>query len=151
MPDLGLAMARFGLEKTSIIMMIGVQLGIVARVSDRLYTASSIVPFEAIDYLGSFDFPSEMLSTIVAGLPPSLRARFSEALGRAPFMADAGSLIELDLMVRLGANTRGQHDGFVPIIIEKILKSRLNLDSIEERKDVPEHVFQLRKAVVVKG
>ena len=149
-PDYGLALARVGLEKTAIIMMLEVRLGLIARVSDRLYSACSNVKIGTLDHCVSFDFPAEMLSEIIAGLPPLLRVRFSDALRRAPFMADAGLIIELDLMTHLGDLTQGQHDKFVPIVIDKVLKSRSNFDPTDERKDIPDYVFQLRNAVVVK-
>lgn len=150
-PDFGLALVRMGFEETAAMIMLGVRLNLFGRVSDGLYTASANTNFGTIDHCASFDFPVEMLPAIVAGLPPPLGEMFSDALKRAPFQAAAGLVIELDLAARLGEVTKGHDEEFVPLLIEEIMESRFNPEPVEnDPKDVPEQVFQLRKAFTIR-
>jgi hypothetical protein len=150
-PDFGLALVRMGFEQTAAMIMLGVRLNLFGRVSDELYTASANTNFGTIDHCASFDFPVEMLPAIVAGLPPPLGEMFSDALKRAPFQAAAGLVIELDLAARLGEVTKGHDEEFVPLVIEEIMESRFNPEPVEnDPKDIPEHVFQMRKAFTIR-
>ena len=150
-PDFGLALVRMGFEQTAAMIMLGVRLNLFGRVSDELYTASANTNFGTIDHCASFDFPVEMLPAIIAGLPPPLGEMFSDALKLAPFQAAAGLVIELDLAARLGEVTKGHDEEFVPLVIEEIMESRFNPEPVEnDPKDIPEHVFQLRKAFTIR-
>ncbi|MBT3067119.1 type I restriction enzyme HsdR N-terminal domain-containing protein [Rhodoferax sp. U11-2br] len=150
-PDFGLALMRMGFEQTAAMVMLGVRLNLFGRVSDNLYSASANTTFGAIEHCTSFDFSAGMLPAIVAGLPEPLGGMFSEALNRAPFMAAAGLAIELDLAARLGEITKGHDEEFVPLVIEEIFESRFNPEPVaNDPQDIPEHVFQLRKAFEIK-
>jgi len=146
-PDFGLALVRTGFEQTTAMVMLGVRLNLFGRVSDNLYTASANTTFGTIEHCASFDFPAGMLPAVVAGLPPTLGNMFSDALKRAPFQAAAGLVIELDLAARLGEVTKGHDEEFIPLVIEEIFASRFNPEPVaNDPQDIPEHVFQLRKA-----
>ena len=98
----------------------------------------------------TFDFHPKLLPRILAGLPPPLAAAFQGALGRAPFQAAAELAIELDIEAKLGAEVTSQFEKFIPIVIEEVLASRFNrLPLPEEAKDIPDHVFRLRKAYTI--
>jgi len=63
----------------------------------------------------------------------------------------AGLVVEVDLVVKLGRETQGTHEKFIPLIVEKVKASRFNPDPVEEDpKDVPPHIFQLRNAFKLK-
>jgi len=150
-PDFGLALMRTGFEQTAAMVMLGVRLNLFGRVSDNLYTASANTTFGTIEHCASFDFPAEMLPAIVAGLPSPLGQMFNDALKCAPFQAAAGLVIELDLAARLGEVTRGRDEEFVPLVIEEIFESRFNPEPVaNDPQDIPEHVFQLRKAFKIR-
>lgn len=150
-PDFGLALVRMGLERATTMVMLGVRLNLFGRVDDDLFTASANCSFGTMDHCVSFDFAASLLPKIVAGLPPELAEMFSDALGRAPFTAAAGLAIEIDLAARLGDPTLGKSEEFVPLVIEDILASRFNPEPVADaRKDIPDHVFQLRKAFTIR-
>lgn len=150
-PDFGLALIRMGFEQTAAIIMPGVRLNLFGRVNDEFYTASANCNFGSIEHCVSFDFEATMLPAVVAGLPVPLSEMFCDALKRAPFQASAGLVIELDLAARLGEVTKVQDEEFVPLVIEEITESRFNPEPVpNDPKDIPEHVFQLRKAFVIK-
>lgn len=150
-PDFGLALVRMGFQGTTSMVMLGIRLNLFVRVSDEMYTASANTNFGTVDHCASFDFPAAMLPEIVAGLPAPLGARFIDALKRAPFQAAAGLVIELDLAARLGEITMGHDEEFVPLIIEQVLESKFNPAPVSgDPNDIPDHVFQLRKAFITK-
>lgn len=150
-PDFGLALVQMGFQQSTSMLMYGVRLDSFGRVSDELYTASANTDFGTLDHCVSFDFPETMLPEIVAGLPPPLKEMFMDALKRAPFQARAGLAIELDLSARLGELTKGRDEEFVPLIIEEILDSRFNPETVKgDPGNIPDHVFQLRKAFKIR-
>lgn len=150
-PDFGIALLRMGFEQETSVIMFGVRLNLFGRVSDELYTASANCTFGSMAHCVSYDFPASMLPEIVAGLPQQLGELFSRALSRSPFQAAAGLVIELDVAVSLGDITLGRDEEFVPLVIEKIFDSRFNPDPVDnDPNDIPDHIFQLRKAFVIK-
>ncbi|MEN1626214.1 hypothetical protein AAIH53_29325 [Pseudomonas aeruginosa] len=149
-PDFGLALVRMGFEHNSTMIMLGVRLNLFGRVKDGLYTASANTEFGDIAHCVSFDFPADMLPSIVSGLPEPLGEMFIDALNRAPFQAAAGLVIELDIVARLGEVTAGHGEEFVPLLIDKITGARFNPAPVEnDPKDIPDQVFQLRKAFTI--
>lgn len=149
-PDFGLALFRMGFKQNSTMIMLGVRLNLFGRVTNELYTASANTEFGELAHCVSFDFPANMLPSIVSGLPGPLGEMFIDALNRAPFQAAAGLAIELDIVARLGEVTEGHGEEFVPLLIEKITESRFNPEPVEnDPKDVPDHVFQLRKVFTI--
>lgn len=75
---------------------------------------------------------------------------FINAMNRTPFKAAAGLGIELDLVARLGDVTEEHGEGFVPLLIEEVTESRFNPEPVEnDPMDIPDYVFQLRKAFTV--
>ena len=150
-PDLGYKFHRIGIEQNTDLMMLGVQLNLFGRVSDELFTAGANCEFAEIDHCVSFDFSPTLLTQILEGLPFELSRQFREALNRAPFQASAGLTIELDLTAHLGEVTKGKYEKFIPLIIQKIHESRFNpTPTVDEPHDIPEDVFQLRKAFKVR-
>ena len=152
-PDLGFKLSRIGYTKGEKITFLPVRLNHFARVSDALYTASSNCEFAGKTHCASFDFPAEMLDSILLGLPEPLRVKFAHALKCAPFMAVAGLAIELDATVELGDLTQGSDEFFVPLIITDVIESRFNPSlPCADPNHYPPEVLQLRKlfAVVTK-
>lgn len=146
-PDFGFKLKQLGLHPDADLIMFGVRLNIFGRVSEDLYTATANCDFCDIPHCVSYDFPKSMLPDIVAGLPGPLPDLFCEALNRAPFQAAAGLVIELDLTARLGEETQGESEMFIPLVIHKIHASRFNPDIVpNDPNDIPPNVFQLRKA-----
>lgn len=146
-PDLGFKLRRLGIGSDLNLAMVGARLNLFARVSDDLMTAHADCDFNGIYHAVSFDFPPAMLKDIIAGLPPQLAEMFVTALGRSPFQAVAGLAIELDLTARLGEETQGMNEKFIPLVIQKIHASRFNPSEVpDDPNDIPPHVFQLRKA-----
>jgi len=146
-PDFGSKLKRLGTTEDTDLVMFGVRLNTFARVTDDLFTASANCDFGDIPHCVSYDFPKQMLSKIVAGLPAPLRDMFCDALNRAPFQAAAGLVIELDLTANLGEETQGQLETFIPLVIQKIHDSRFNPSPVpNDPQDIPDKVFQLRKA-----
>jgi len=151
-PDFGFKLHQLGFSQDSALIMLGTRLNLFGRVNDNLITASANTEFTGEPHCVSFDFPPSMLPAIVSGLPQPLAAQFCDALGRAPFMAAAGLVIELDLVAHLGPETQGQSESFMPLIIEEVRASRFNPEPVhEDPNDVPPHVFKLRDAFVIKG
>ncbi len=146
-PDFGYKLSRLGIDKNSDFIMLGVRLNLFGKVSDSLMTAGANTDLGGVEHCASFDFPSKMLEKIVAGLPPLLGNRFCDALKKSPFRAAAGLVIELDITVRLGEETQGQDEKFIPLIIKKVHEARFNPSPIlNDPKDTPSHIFQLRDA-----
>jgi hypothetical protein len=150
-PDFGFKLKRLGITQDIDLVMIGTRLNLFGRVSDALITASANCDLGGVEHCISFDFHPSMLKEMVAGLPSPLGDMFLEALSRAPFKAAAGLVIELDITARLGDETQGMDEAFIPLIIQKIHASRFNPSVVAgDRNDIPAHVFQLRKAFEVK-
>jgi hypothetical protein len=150
-PDFGFKLNHMGFDVGAELVMIGVRLDLFARINDELFTAGANCDFGGEEHCVSFDFPSELLGSILAGLPIPLATEFRGALSRAPYQAIADLVIELDIEVRLGSETRGQHESFVPLIISKVLASRFNLSPMPfEPTDRPPHIFRLRNAFKLK-
>jgi hypothetical protein len=151
-PDFGFKLKQLGLERDADLVMLAVRLNIFARVDGDLFSASANCDFGDAPHCVSYDFDRSLLGDIVAGLPAQLREMFCEALNRAPFQAAAGLALELDLTARLGEETQGQDEKFIPLIIQKIHASRFNPEPVAgDPGDVPPHVFQLRKAFRIAG
>jgi len=151
-PDFGYALMRLGLAENAKITMLGVQLNLFGRVSDELFTATSNCDLADNPHCVSFDFHPKFLPKILAGLPESLAAAFQDALSRNPFQAAAELAIELDIEARMGPETNGQMEKFIPIIIEQVLASRFNHTPLaNEATDIPDHIFRLRKAYVIRS
>lgn len=150
-PDFGITLKRMGIHQDTDLVMLETRLNFFGRVNDQLMTASANCNFGAGEHCVSFDFPIAMLELIVSGLPPPLAERFCEALNRAPYQAAAGHVIELDLSAKLGEETQGQSELFIPLIIQEILASRFNPAEVpNDPNDIPPHVFKLRDAFVVR-
>lgn len=151
-PDFGVKLHRLGFSHDSAMVMLGTRLNLFGRVNDDLITAGANTEFEGEAHCVSFDFPPAMLPEIVSGLPQPLAEQFCNALKRAPFMAAAGLVIELDLVARLGPETQGQSEPFMPLIIEKIITSRFNPEPmVADPNDIPPHVFKLRDAFMIRN
>ncbi|HEY4276049.1 MAG TPA: hypothetical protein VGM68_11225 [Rhizomicrobium sp.] len=153
-PDLGFAMSRLGIGRETKIVMLSVQLNLFARLDDSLMTATANCGFADQPHCATFDFAASMLMEILAGLPEPLAKAFRGALFRAPFMAAAELAIELDLELHLGPETQGQTEKFMPLIIDKVIAARFNhlpLPPEKVAKDIPDHVFQLRKAYKIRS
>lgn len=147
-PDFGFKLSRLGINRTTNLIMLDVRLDLFARLSDNLFTANANCVFGDVEHCVSFDFPSVILKKIVAGLPEPLGDMFCEALNHAPFQAAAGLLIELDLTVKLGEETKGEgeNDVFIPLIIQEIHESRFKPSlNANYRNDIPSYIFQLWK------
>jgi len=150
-PDLGFKLTRMGIAANTKLVMTGVRLDLFARVTDELFTAGANCDFGGEDHCVSFDFPSELLEPILAGLPAPLATAFCSALARAPYVALADLVIELDVAIYVGSETRGQYESFIPLIISEVLASRFNPAPVpNEPTDRPPHIFRLRNAFELK-
>jgi hypothetical protein len=88
-----------------------------------------------------------MSPCLVAGLPSELGESFLAALSRAPFQAGADLIVEVDLRTHLGDPIKVEDETFVPLVIDEVLGSRLNLlPPRSEATDIPPHIFRLSKA-----
>lgn len=146
-PDFGSKISRLGMSTNAELIMLGVRLGMFARLSDTGYTATVNTEFAGQPHFVSFDFTPEQLPKITAGLPAELAQRFLEALSRAPFQAGADLVIEVDLRTHLGELIEGEHERFVPLIVDEVLGSRFNpAPPTSEPTDIPPHIFRLSKA-----
>jgi hypothetical protein len=151
-PDFGSCLMRMGLTSDTDIIIPGVRLGLFARISDTLLTASSNCELGDNIYCASYDFAPDLLGPIIAGLPPPLRTAFEAALRHAPFQAHADLVIDVDLKMRLGVETKSLDETFVPLLITEVLESRFNPDPLPDYPtDVPPEVFRLRNAFRIQG
>ena len=149
-PDFGNALAKLGFAEGAKITLLPAQLNLFGRVTDDLMCATSNTSFADKPYCVSFDFDRKLLPEILAGLPTLLRDAFTGALSHAPFLAAAELAIELDVDTKLGPETIGNSETFRPLVIERVIAARFNpLPMPEEAKDIPNHVFRLRKAYVL--
>lgn len=145
-PDFGFAVSRLGLAPHAEIIMLQTRLGLFARVSQELFTATVNTEFAEQDYCVSFDFKPAHLPLLVAGLPNELQEQFIEALSRAPFQAGADLCVEVDLRTHLGEQVEVEHETFVPLIIDEVLGSQFNPFPPPGGEDIPPNVFRLSKA-----
>lgn len=149
-PDLGFKFLSIGTSKETKIVMLGVRLCTIARVSDVLMTASTNCDFQGEKHMVSFDFSPSLLHGMLAGLPSELGSAFSNALTHSPFLASADLALEVDLEVQLGEEIKADKESFVPLVVNEVMASRFNMDPVpDEPTDIPPHVFRLRKAFVV--
>lgn len=146
-PDFGLAVSRLGLAANAELIMTETRLGLFARVSEHLFSATVNTEFAGKAHCASFDFKPEQLPLLVAGLPRELREQFLGALSRAPFQAAADLCIEVDLRTRIGDPITVENETFVPLVIDEVLGSRFNpFPPKLGGEDIPSHIFRLSKA-----
>jgi len=150
-PDFGTKLKRLNVGIDGDIVMPFVRLDLFARLNNEAMMASGNCDFAGQIHCVSFDFPFAMLGEILAGLPKPLAERFEHALNSAPFHAMAGLVVEIDLVARLGDQTPGQFEKFVPLMITRITGSRFNPHPVEpSAQEIPPNVFQLRNAFAIK-
>jgi hypothetical protein len=145
-PDLGLAVLQMGFDPEEVFGIPACRLQAIGRISDDLYTGSCACICDGREYIASFDFPGEALAPMLSCLAEPLARRVADALSRSPYQASVDYMLELDLGVRLGRLTRGQHDSFVPFVIMVIEATRLNREVIPLGEELPAYIFSLRKA-----
>jgi len=151
-PDFGCALARLGLAEGATISLFPLQLNFFAKLDDNNLTATANVEFAGKPHCVSFDFERRLLPEILAGLPTPLAEQFTYALSRAPFQAAAELAIELDAETKLGPEISVTNEKFRPLTIEKVIAARFNHQPlVDEATDIPDGVFRLRKAYVIKS
>lgn len=151
-PDFGTALKRLGISQDTDLVLLETRLNLFARISDELMTVTTNCDFGTGEHCVSFDFHPDMLKSIVSGLPKPLDSRFCDALNRAPYKAAAGLVIEIDLTARLGDETQGQSETFIPLLIQEVHASRFNPAEVpNDPKDIPPHVFKLRDAFKIRS
>lgn len=149
-PDFGFKISRLGLVDGADVIMVGVRLGMFAKIDLNLYTASVNAELADEPHCASFDFQREQLPLLVAGLPQELKDQFLSALSRAPFMAGADLVLEVDIRCHLGKLVQVEHENFVPLVIDEVFGSRFCPTSAPVGgEDIPPHVFRLTKAYVI--
>lgn len=148
-PDFGCALARLGLEEGALVTLFPARFNVIARLDDTMMTATANIDLSGKPHCVSFDFNKSLLPSVLSCLPSELSDAFSSALGRAPFQAAAELALKLNLDARLGSEVRVEAESFRPLIVENILSSQFDPSAwVNEATDIPDHVFQLRKAVV---
>lgn len=146
-PDFGLAISRLGFVAGTELIMVGTRLGLFARISEQLFSASVNAELAGKSHCASFDFKPEQLPLLVAGLPTELREQFLGALARAPFQAAADLCIEVDLRTHIDEPITVENETFVPLVIDEVLGSRFNpFPPKSGGEDIPPHIFRLSKA-----
>lgn len=146
-PDFGFAVSRLGLAPHAELIMLQTRLGLFARISKDIFTATVNTEFAGQDHCVSFDFKPEQLPLLVAGLPAELQEQFIEALSRAPFQAGADLCVEVDLRTHLGEPIEVEHETFVPLVIDEVFGSRFNpFPPPSGGTDIPPNIFRLSKA-----
>lgn len=151
-PDFGLALQRMGIHHENTIHLPGTRLNLFAMVSTELFTASANCDFGAGEHCASFDFPPNLLDEMLTSLPSPLREEFRSALMTFPFKALAGLALELDLIVKLGRETEGQDDNFVPLLVQSVEGSRFDPAPIPaDLGDLPDGTYNLRRRFTIGG
>jgi len=146
-PDFGLKLKHIGVTQSTSLIMPGVRLNLYAMVNSNLFTASANCGFVGREHCASYDFTNNQLQQALACLPKELNEVFNNALSTAPFQAAAELAIELDLKVKLGEETKVEKETFVPLIVDEVLKTKFNPETIGKRADdIPPHIFKLRDA-----
>lgn len=149
-PDLGFAFSRLSLGSETNITMLDVHLNTFALVDAQTISASANCDFAETPHMVSFDFRPDLLPSIVAGLPDLLRDAFLHALDRVPFQACADLMIVLDIDTKLGPETQGAAETFIPFLITKVMGSRFDpFPGGGEVVGTPAHIFRLSKAFTV--
>ena len=150
-PDFGVRLKRIGFDQSSILVLIGARLNLFALLDKNTITATSNIIFGSEPHCVSFDFSTGLLDKVLSGIPSLLAEEFKNALHRQPFQAAAGLAIEIDIEARLGDAIKVEHEEFMPLMITKILGSRLNTEPIvDDPGDIPAHVYKLRERFAVK-
>jgi hypothetical protein len=150
-PDFGCAIARLGLEEGASVTLFPARFNLLARLDDKMMSATANVELAGKPHCVSFDFDKKLLPSILSCLPSELAEAFSDALNRAPFQAAAELALELNLHTKLGSEIELESESFRPLLVEEVINSRFDPSPwVNEASDIPDHVFQLRKACVFK-
>jgi hypothetical protein len=150
-PDFGCALARLGLAEGAGVTLLPASFNLVARLDEKMMTASANVEFAGKPHCVSFDFERRFLPSMLSCLPDELAEAFSNALERAPFQAAAELAIELDLQTKLGPEIQGDAENFRPLIVQEVISSHFKpLPLPNEANDIPAHIFRLRKAFLLR-
>lgn len=151
-PDFGMALKRMGIPAGATIHLPKTKLHLFAMVDSQLFTASANCVFGAGELCASFDFSPALLDEMLISLPLPLRKEFRSALTTYPFKALTGFALELDLAVKLGRETRGRNESFVPLQVQSVEGSRFDPAlSTEDFGDVPDDVYNLRDRFTILG
>ena len=144
-PDFGMALQRMGIRAEDTIHLPGTKLNIFGMVNFQLFTASANCNFGAGEHCASFDFSPTMLDQMLTSLPSPLGEEFHSALTTSPFQASAGLALELDLTAKLGMETRGRDESFVPLHVQSVEGSRFDpAPMTADLGDVPDDIYNLR-------
>ena len=82
--DLGLKLLKTGFGKGVSIHYLGVWLNNLAKLDEKNYTFSSIIPFGE-DCLGSFDFDKKLLNNFIDQIPDNKKDKIVSSITQAPF------------------------------------------------------------------
>lgn len=151
-PDFGMALQRMGIHAEDTIHLPRTRLNLFAMVNSQLFTASANYDFGAGEHCASFDFSPALLDEMMSSLPSPLREEFCSALTSFPFKALAGLALELDLTAKLGRETRGRDESFVPLHVHSVEGSRFDLaPTTADFGDFPDDIYNLRERFTIVG
>lgn len=145
-PDLGLALQRMGLKSDEPIELRSFHLIMVSKVEAGVYCAATNTLFEGQRYLASIDFPEAALEPLLSCLAKPLLDGVLLAVSRSPFHVFLDQMVEVDLVVTLGALTQGEHDCFVPLDVRAVRDTRLDRTEKPPGEPVPHYIHSLRRA-----
>ena len=151
-PDFGTALQRMGIHVDATIHLPRTRLNFFFMTNIQFFTAIANCDFGAGEHCASFDFSLTFLDEMLASLPSPLREEFRSALMAYPFKASAGLALELDLTVKLGSETRGRDDSFVPLLVQSVEGSRFDPTPITaDLGDLPVDIYNLRNRFAMIG
>jgi hypothetical protein len=151
-PDFGLHAHNAGIREGAEFVFADFNIQNLAKMTDDLWTVSSMGLTDGEEQLLSFDFNTPTLQGILGPLPQESASRVRAALARSPFQVDLAGQVIISCRSRLGPITKGQYEPFAPFIITELLSSRydpnvvlLNDFSNTARSDTPDWVFRLTR------
>jgi hypothetical protein len=121
--DYGMTLRKLGYDDNLEQLIVGHFIQCISMVEPDLFTASTSTSnlFESGSCLLSIDLNREQVGEIIKSIPSEVAQIISRDLSHAPFMSDLAGKLILSVSGRLGALTQGEHEQFVPIVVDNIV------------------------------
>jgi len=128
MPDFGMHALQAGIRRDVEFLLFGHYVQMISKVSDGLYTLAATAMHGESDreYLVSFDMDQITMDMFLGKLPPEVSKTLNTHLSRQPYRLEVHGKIVLSTRSRLGEETEGHDESFVPLLVQEVLDARYN-------------------------
>jgi hypothetical protein len=125
-PDFGTFLIKQGSHKNILRVFYSVPITHISLVNNSLFTTLVNLEVEGIEYAVSFDFPMTFIGTVTGKAPTYIQGEIMVGLSKnkgQPYTIEFSKPFPIGIEAKLGQPQVGQHDQFVPFIVQKVFDS----------------------------